>query len=92
MTDKEILQKAIQRALKNGYLIDKKLYWWREDFTIENYKRLDIIFSHDFAKAFWGFEEIDDSEGEFGTITAWEHHLQQMILEKEPLKYLEKFL
>jgi hypothetical protein len=22
----------------------------------------------------------------------WQHHLQQMVLEKEPLKYLEKFL
>lgn len=57
------------------------------------------IFSHDFAKAFWGektktdriydcdYEIVDDR-----SLPAWQYHLQQMVLEKEPLKYLEKFL
>lgn len=60
------------------------------------------IVSHDFAKAFWG-EEVwtkpnDSSEYEevrFNNGIAmknYEYHLQQIILEKEPLKYLEKFL
>lgn len=41
----------------------------------------NVIFSLDFAKAFW-----KDAEWEF------QHYLQQMVLEKEPLKYLEQFL
>ncbi|GAG82429.1 unnamed protein product, partial [marine sediment metagenome] len=77
------------------------------------------IFSHRFAKAFWGEEtmgkdgskyedylkscldagmtkdealsdwEVDDDNF---TISAWQYHLQQMVLEKEALKYLEKCL
>ena len=39
------------------------------------------IFSHNFAKAF--FKD---------TLHGWEWHIQQMVLEKEPLKYLAKFL
>lgn len=82
----------------------------------------DVIFSHDFAKAFWG-EILKDTifcpyclgkgthrdeglgyevrvcprcEG-IGTVywpdkkSGWRYHLQQMILEEKPLKYLEKF-
>lgn len=65
------------------------------------------IFSHDFAKAFWGEAYLSDSEWyrinifnpakfthytEDISIKSWQYHLQQMVLEKEPLKYLEKFL
>lgn len=64
-----------------------------------------IIFSHDFAKAFWGDKSIIDLRGtkfqkdtdetesiELGLMVTWQFHLQQMVLEPEPLKYLEKFL
>ena len=55
-----------------------------------------IIFSHDFAKAFWGDEFIEKecgfNCGKVEEIEAWQYHLQQMVLEPEPLKYLEKFL
>jgi hypothetical protein len=44
-----------------------------------------IIFSHSFAKAFWGEEK-------YTGIYCWQHHLQMMVLEEEPLKYLEKWL
>ena len=51
-------------------------------------------------KAFWhwhdGFGEIavDSMDGFWidDTEPIWKQHLQQMVLEKEPLKYLEKFL
>ena len=52
-----------------------------------------IIFTHDFAKAFWGesyyitSDEFEDNKG-----IAWQYHLQQMVIAEEPLKYLEKFL
>ena len=54
------------------------------------------MFRHDFAKAFWG-EKWDYFDGydKGGVLFAerlWQHHLQIMVLEKEPLKYLEKYL
>ncbi len=96
-----LLGRIIQKAKKNGYI---HKYKFSVGFMIncdhaEVYK---MIFSHNFAKAFWGewketyYEEWRDSsgylEGNEGYQSTWQHHLQQMILVKEPLKYLEKFL
>ena len=73
-----------------------------DDFIDDECQRLHInaiIFSHDFAKTFWG--ECKNPDGGPLCIThnqdirdciTWEDHLQKMVLEKEPLKYLEKFL
>ncbi|NHZ85014.1 MAG: hypothetical protein GWP19_03935 [Planctomycetia bacterium] len=66
----------------------------------------ELIFTHDFPKAFFGKHEICsycggshiDAENscivdfKYYRIEAWKYHLQQMVLEKEPLKYLKKFL
>jgi hypothetical protein len=106
MTNKEILQKAIEKAIANG------LEFGTEPYTSEEiqYKvYYEIIFSHDFAKAFWGSREFEsygidkelDSAPQVGCMNAdevnfcgaiWEYHLQQMVLEDAPIKYLEKFL
>lgn len=55
-----------------------------------------LIFSHDFAKAFWnGIPEIGIATDEFQTQLGklgWQYHLQQMVLEEDPLSYLAKFL
>ena len=62
-----------------------------------------IIFRHDFAKAFWGnlshcnYGGISVCQicncGEYHTTDyCWEYHLQLMVLDEKPLKYLEKFL
>jgi len=65
-----------------------------------------IIFSHDFAKAFWG-EKLDDSfyndrywtdasccSGAIAIFSGknWQYHLQQLVLAENKLKYLEQFL
>lgn len=50
-----------------------------------------FIFSHEFAKAFWG-EEVCEMECSVVETKKWKYHLQQMVLEEKPLKYLEKFL
>ncbi len=64
-------------------------------------KYIRLIFSHDFAKAFWGEKKVIEDDSGFnqwhgvtslGAYSDWQVHLQRMILEKEPLKYLEKFL
>ncbi len=58
------------------------------------FKVNDFLFSHSFAKAFWGEEETWHfyAEAVETVLPAWQYHLQQMVLEEEPLKYLEKFL
>ena len=59
-----------------------------------------IIFDINFAKAYWGekipVSEIGNKEiigyDEPNPLAYWQLCLQQMVLEEEPLKYLEKFL
>ena len=97
MINKEllILEKAIEKALNNkwnNYVLDKEEAKIDSQFiagSSDNY--YDIIFSHDFAKAFWGEESLKC--GKYITYHhAWKYHLQKMVLETEPIKYLEKFL
>jgi hypothetical protein len=66
----------------------------------------EIIFFHSFAKAFWGEGVVDwenDREQNYEPYSGegctaeyegkrWQYHLQQMILEENPIKYLEKFI
>jgi len=89
MTDGEILEKAIEKAEKTG---------WAGP-TIDSIEWLNfeaIIFDPSFAKAFWGekllVHVVLKDGGMIPKILSWEYHLQQMVIEKEPLKYLEKFL
>ena len=128
MTNEQILKKAIEKAEKNGWekdfdhYVDDNLWIYEEDgdgFTTGNHYP-SIIFSHDFAKAFWGEGKNDEkyqitidkidwsgiscSRGNCQAsehmatsyqrykLFLWEYHLQQMIKEKEPIKYLKKFL
>ncbi len=98
MDDKDILRKAMEKACDNSSRIMKNIMPHGNDFDIllDFYK--NIIFDHDFAKAFWGTEEIFDQLDNrqdnlyFEGFSIFQYHLQQMVLEKEPLKYLEKFL
>jgi len=114
MKNKEILKKAIEKIgyrseHTDEYLIIIKNLDSVNTATDARYfsKRLNelaclIIFSHDFAKAFWG-EDIIIERGVLeknGNISSeyenkykcWEYHLQQMVLEEDPIKYLEKFI
>lgn len=86
MTEAEILKKAIEKAIKNGFIwegatlkeIEKQ--WidadWR--FIVSGKGYYTDIFSHSFAKAFF--------------LDKWREMLQNMVLEEEPLKFLEKYL
>jgi len=97
MNNKEILIKAIKKAIKNGYVIDE--IYIKEPCISELIKSFNI-FSHEFAKAFFGDNlvvcgTLKDGDDKFRTSfdgAAWEHHLQRMVLEKEPLKYIEQYL
>lgn len=106
MTDKEILKKAIEKA-NTAYLEGSKITWgWSDDITEEivQDRGTKIIFSHAFAKAFWGegfvcsdcgkpLSEKHTGLGQHKYIKfAWQHHLQQMVICENRIKYLEQFL
>lgn len=125
MRDEIILQKAIEKAEKNGWEESRQLKNFidlYDDFfgaalkhkfiELEDGSNVNIeaiIFDHDFAKAFWGKDELCGNCGGFAYINddgwycggdceafvrqqAWQYHLQQLVLEEEPLQYLAKFL
>lgn len=113
MTNEEILTKAIRKACGNGYnywnLIDRKYLSIRVDGVFYKkspynfYRSIEgIIFSHEFAKAFWDRRAEEEDSGFIMTYGIggggrpkdfyWQYHLQQMVLEEDPIKYLERFL
>jgi len=95
MTNEQILEKAIEKAWKNGFNQDKFWEDWNttggDSYQPQNYEFM-VIFSHDFAKAFWGDDIGYDMGDGLGREKCWEVNLQIMVLEKEPINYLEKFL
>lgn len=98
MTNQQILKKAIEKAVKNEpnfqHFMNK--VWYEPEKMIRDGAYLVLIFSHDFAKAFWGEEEwMNSSYGGARKIKeGWQYHLQKMVLlsDEEKFKYLEKFL
>lgn len=144
MTDKEILLAVFNKA---GLLISELVGYKEDGMSnVESIKEIfddtfppeqhtnfirGIVLNHNFAKAFWDEEKVDDfgsvvklstseqykraypdgafnymdvhdyvsegktwySEKQYSAMPyAWQYHLQQMVLEEEPLKYLEKFI
>ena len=104
MTNEQILEKAIEKAVKNGWKTKdgKGFVLGLEKYWLEGNSHYSIIFSHDFANAFWGEEynsitvvpdHYDYYHDECYKIDKdWKFHLQQLVLEKDPIKYLKKFL
>jgi len=121
MTNEHILLTSLNRAFDNGldwlgwsnpssiHQVNSNLfifYMPNEGSATEiTMSYQEVIFNHDFAKAFWGEElreidcydlpnfETEDSQGAHSySLPAWQYHLQQLALAEEPLKYLERFL
>jgi len=75
MKDSEILKAVIEKAEKNGYIKG-----------VDNETTLrGIIFSHDFAKAFWGGTSKN-------SVPIWKYNLQKLVLEEDKLQYLKQFI
>ena len=89
----DILRKAVLKARANGYFLsidaDTMLFLSKDvvcyngmitsrDYLKGSFCYYKIIFSHDFAKNFWGKD--------------WQIHLQNMVIYVDPLEYLEKFV
>ena len=90
MTNEQILKKAIEKAIKNGWKKVITYNAYRTTVSIQRKHYFRIIFSHDFAKAFFGLDFT--KEGTYFQVKPWMYHLQIMVIEPEPLKYLERLL
>lgn len=99
MNRETILRKAIEKAVKNGYkgnLITKL----SSGKCVTHCSHIELIFSHDFCKAFWGEDVTWLPTKQLNKLGRkekfikrdWQYHLQQMVLEKDPLIYLKKFI
>lgn len=108
MTDEKIFDQVLKKADNQGYRGWNNLVPAFHDPNIKDWekrikkllfvRRFEIIYSHDFAKAFWGeeshhkFEYAPEFAGENKFIIAWQFHLQQLVLEDNPIEYLSRFL
>ena len=102
MTNQQILEHAIQKAVDGGWSppsLLKALYanpsapfYSMEGQHVEMIR--GMITSHDFAKALWGEDLVLGFKGNSLGQTyqyhepAWIHHLQQMVIAEDPIKYL----
>jgi len=92
MTNEQILKKAIEKAVGNGY---KKILgdaWLEENQADCNRNYFILIFSHNFAKSFFKEYETHSTFEQYEPSKTYLNFLSEMVREKEPLKYLEKFL
>ena len=108
LNEDEVLLAVIRKAEANGYEephcpCTKGCYeccghTW-DEVTDDNL-HFAVLFSHSFAKAFWGekltclnlYAKEPPFADEMVYLPAFAFHLQKMVLEENPLKYLEKFL
>lgn len=95
MSNQEILTKTIEKAIAGGF--DGTPYW-TVNFTAQGVTKAiykyrnppyeQIIFNHDFAKALWGEELLESPIGTASYL--WQYRLQQMVIEHDPIAYLEE--
>ena len=71
------------------------MWKWTKEY---NHVSHSIIFSHDFAKAFWGLEMgkivwyNETKPYSFEDDFTWKIHLMKMVLCSNPIDYLRKFI
>ena len=102
--NKDILEQAITKAIANGWQpmaeqgagyevteCDDIKYYFGDDHG--SYSTNDIIWNHEFAKALWGDTDYTGNKCEHCDLVSsfqdmWKHHLQQMVIADDPIKYL----
>jgi hypothetical protein len=95
-TTEELIKKVIEKAVERG---------WEKDAAIEAEINPEqkFYFDHNFAKAFFGEEESYFFDKDCPTcgydgvssnidLISWQYHLQELVLQEEPLQYLQSFL
>lgn len=112
MKAEDVLEKAIKIAKKNGWKnpegwerVNKIAFRPRKqreyEGNIYRYEFIEknILFDHDFAKAFWGegkqkhwlYDWYEIRFGLYSTDPKWKYHLAEMVKYKNPLEYIEMF-
>ena len=103
MSNEEILQKAIEKAVKNGWVSEhtgepRNPQDLRVDVRKDYFRH---IYDIGFAKAFWGEELVSEvgtlcMNGNMASyeieLKEWQYHLQQMVVSDDPIAYLADFL
>ena len=102
LTDKDTVADLLMIATSKGSKVAKQ-YFKRinegNDWSPVTVVRM-CCFTHDFAKAFWGEEQsvsptvTRTGVGQYsmGDQKDYEYHLQKMVLCKNPIDYLRKFV
>lgn len=93
MTNQQILEKAIKKALDNGWANSQEYSIHLDHLDTLDHEYVDssgLIFNHDFAKALWGEKNrgIVKVPGDLYAPLLWQYHLQQMVIADDPIKYL----
>jgi len=106
LSDQEVLQAAIEKAIKGGYVTED----WVQGpghlaTTVLQQGTLEqLIFSHEFCKALWGSRTVNALNGNKfvakklpdGVIEtvyvdlAWEYHIKQLAVAEDRIDYLRK--
>lgn len=91
MNQQQILEKAIQKAMANGFngvLEDVITYDKEGNQRLDQYR---LIMFKPFLKALWP-EEINGgglvAKHNQIAIEWWQYHLQQIVIAEDPIKYL----
>lgn len=110
MTDSQKLEEIIKTAIERGWdcPIGCKFVKYHSEFSdyidfTSTYQKLysehlfAVLFNHDFAKAYFGeellndktlyFDEGAETKSENNYSTAWAYHLQQCVLAENPISY-----
>jgi hypothetical protein len=85
MSNQEILEKAIKKAIDGGWQPDPDDMYYKNEFEYPM-----IIFRHSFTKALWGDGQMGKlpKHGLRVGVSGWQMHLQQMVIADDPIKYL----
>jgi hypothetical protein len=117
---KKVIEKAVSRGFQYTSIpaFVAKQNVWRIAFgrygliTVTNQGKRNlvcgyetILFSHDFAKAYWGEAKVCFYCGDYGSglrkclfdvstkqVPAWQYHLQQCVLSDDPIDYYYQFI
>lgn len=102
MSNKEILIKAVGKAIESGWTM-----WNWEGYRFTNaygvltgiqdsegevmgVRTKELLFNQKFAKALWG--ENKEFTYYYEGLAYWCYHLQQMVISDDPIKYLGDYI
>lgn len=88
MTNQEILEKAISKAIDGGWTGLKPSVKETVEIMLNNRLVEAVIFNHRFAKALWTDIRIKDKKYIVPTSESWKLHLQNMVIAPDPIAYL----